>query len=293
VVSQGATLLRVDDQPVTLMYGSIPQYRSLGLQRRTLAPNPPVAPATVSPSAGAKESVAAQPVTTPTVVDVSMSGSDVQQFEANLHALDYRGFDVDRTFTTGTASAVKRWQHDTGQAETGRVEMGSVVFLPGPVRIASIVGRVGAPASSDVLTVAGLTKFITADVPANDPAWASGVGVRYRIGTGAWAAGRIRSVDSDNSGGQTATLVVAPSAHAANLGSPGTPATIERVLDSRADVFSVPVTALVALAEGGFGIQLDRRTPTYLSVHTGLFAQGRVEISGPGLAVGLRVRMPL
>ncbi len=61
----------------------------------------------------------------------------------------------------------------------------------------------------------------------------------------------------------------------------------------RADVLTVPVAALVALAEGGYGVQVvDGGTSRFVAVETGLFADGRVEVSGAGLAAGLTVGMP-
>jgi hypothetical protein len=58
-------------------------------------------------------------------------------------------------------------------------------------------------------------------------------------------------------------------------------------------VLSVPVAALVALAEGGYGLQVVEGGATrYLPVEVGMFADGRAEVSGPGLADGMTVGMP-
>jgi hypothetical protein len=58
-------------------------------------------------------------------------------------------------------------------------------------------------------------------------------------------------------------------------------------------VLSVPVAALVALAEGGYGVQVVTGSTTrYVGVQTGLFADGNVEISGDGIAEGVTVGMP-
>jgi len=47
------------------------------------------------------------------------------------------------------------------------------------------------------------------------------------------------------------------------------------------DVLTVPIAALVALAEGGYGVEVvDGSTSHYVRVETGLFASGRVEVSG-------------
>ena len=63
--------------------------------------------------------------------------------------------------------------------------------------------------------------------------------------------------------------------------------------DVRADVLAVPVQALVALAEGGYGLEVvDGSSTRYLPVRTGLFAAGRVEVAGEGLREGLTVGMP-
>ncbi len=47
-------------------------------------------------------------------------------------------------------------------------------------------------------------------------------------------------------------------------------------------MLTVPVAALLALQEGGFGVEVARRRDTYLPVKTGMFANGRVEVSGAG-----------
>jgi multidrug efflux pump subunit AcrA (membrane-fusion protein) len=63
----------------------------------------------------------------------------------------------------------------------------------------------------------------------------------------------------------------------------------------RENVLTVPVAALLALAEGGYGVEVVQgSTSTYVPVTTGLFADGRVEISGGGTAIaeGTRVGMP-
>jgi hypothetical protein len=58
-------------------------------------------------------------------------------------------------------------------------------------------------------------------------------------------------------------------------------------------VLTVPVAALVALAEGGFGVEVvagDSRR--YVAVEAGLFADGRAEVTGAGLRQGMLVVVP-
>jgi hypothetical protein len=50
----------------------------------------------------------------------------------------------------------------------------------------------------------------------------------------------------------------------------------------------VPVNALLAPAEGGYGLEVVRGdgTTTIVRVDTGLFAAGKVEVRGAGIAKG-------
>jgi hypothetical protein len=57
------------------------------------------------------------------------------------------------------------------------------------------------------------------------------------------------------------------------------------------DVLAVPVSALVALAGGGYAVDVVQDGPAHLvAVQTGLFAQTLVRVSGPGLTAGMRSR---
>jgi multidrug efflux pump subunit AcrA (membrane-fusion protein) len=61
----------------------------------------------------------------------------------------------------------------------------------------------------------------------------------------------------------------------------------------RKDVLTVPIVALVALAEGGYGVEVvEGSRSLYVKVTTGLFANGRVEVTGEGLREGMTVGTP-
>jgi hypothetical protein len=64
--------------------------------------------------------------------------------------------------------------------------------------------------------------------------------------------------------------------------------------EERKAVLTVPVAALLALGEGGYGVQVVRSdgTSSVVAVRVGLFAAGRVEVSGAGLAEGTRIGVP-
>jgi hypothetical protein len=54
-------------------------------------------------------------------------------------------------------------------------------------------------------------------------------------------------------------------------------------------VLSVPVTALLATAGGGYAVEVAAAPHRLIPVTTGLFAAGYVEISGRGIHPGLQV----
>jgi peptidoglycan hydrolase-like protein with peptidoglycan-binding domain len=288
-VHRGEPLLRVDDRPVVLLYGDLPMYRRLAEPPATPTPAPGTAPPTPGPS---------QP----------LRGRDVKQFEANLRDLGYSGFTVDETYTAQTAQAVKRWQKDLGVAQTGAVEVADVVYLPGAVRVARGLARIGARATGDVLTCTGTARVVTVNAPAGDAAWAVvGTGVEVVLPDRRTVAGSVASVGADvtppatagNTEGAGATQnptipVVITIADQNALGSlDSSPVTVRFVVEKRENVLTVPVATLVALAEGGYGLEvLDGGSSRYVPVQPGLFADGRVEVAGPGIQAGTTVRIP-
>ena len=71
------------------------------------------------------------------------------------------------------------------------------------------------------------------------------------------------------------------------------PVDVDFVSQEREDVLAVPVAALLALPEGGFGVEIvDGDTTRIVAVETGMFAAGRVELSGQGIAEGVKVGVP-
>ncbi|GGL89905.1 peptidoglycan-binding protein [Streptomyces fumigatiscleroticus] len=308
---RGDTLLRVDDRPVVLLYGTLPMYRDLGLtatgsegdtagsgeQRadgadgKAADPGPSVSPSPTPTGAG-------------TAVPAELKGMDVLQFETNLAALGYTGFTVDERFTVKTAQAVKRWQRSLGLAETGTVGVGDVIYSAGRVRIGQPGVRLGDTVGENTLTYTGTARKVVVDASAADASWAvRGTAVRITLPDGTSVAGQVASVGrratapeggtgEDGSGQGTATVPVTVTIK--DQKSVGRlesgPVTVEYVGREVKDVLTVPVAALVALAEGGHG--LERTDGTFVAVKTGLFADGKVEVSGPAVREGLKVRIP-
>lgn len=71
------------------------------------------------------------------------------------------------------------------------------------------------------------------------------------------------------------------------------PVTVGLTGETRKGVLSVPVNALLALAGGGFGVQVvqDGRVRE-VPVELGMFGNGRVEVTGAALTEGMQVGIP-
>ncbi|WP_084557693.1 peptidoglycan-binding protein [Hamadaea tsunoensis] len=265
VVARGKALYKVDNTPVVLMYGTVPAYRELGT--------------------GAK-------------------GADVRQLEQNLKALGYKGFTVDDKFTSETAAAVKDWQDDLGLTKTGRVELGRVVFSPGAVRVDSVSADLGGEAQpgQEVLAYTGTVRVVTVKLDVADQRLArKGAKVSVRLPDGKTVNGKIdrvttkiESSDSPNGGTETKIEVLISLDDAqAVAGFTAASVHVEFTAGQRTGVLTVPVGALVALSEGGYGVEVVEGSAThYAKVETGLFANGRVEVTGDGIAEGTTVGMP-
>jgi peptidoglycan hydrolase-like protein with peptidoglycan-binding domain len=90
----------------------------------------------------------------------------VLELEQNLAALRYgQGLTVDRTFTSATGTAIRRWQAALGITTTGTVSPADVVVLPGPIRVTAVTAVPGGPAGGQVLTASGTTREVTVKLP--------------------------------------------------------------------------------------------------------------------------------
>jgi len=260
-VDRGDPLFRVDNRPVSLLFGPLPLYRGLS---------------------------------------VGVKGPDVAQFEGNLRSLGYSGFTADEQFTASTASAVKRWQRANGLAETGTVAPGQVIYAAGPIRVAGHTVRVGDPASGDILSYTGTTRMVLAQLEASAQRYAgAGTTVTVLLPGGASVNGTVDRIgpateSTDQGLGEPTVQVVVAIPDQRALGDlPPGPVQVRFVAEERKDVLTVPVVALVALLEGGYGVQVvDGSTSRYVAVRTGMFANGRVEVTSSELQAGMLVVVP-
>ncbi|MGW8766114.1 peptidoglycan-binding protein [Streptomyces sp. NPDC055815] len=274
VVKRDERLYEVDGEAVRLMYGDEPMYRTL--------------------KTGDK-------------------GKDVRQLEENLAALGYTGFDVDEEFTAKTAAAVKRWQKSHDLKQSGTLGPDRMAFAGSAVRVKEAGSGTGsgggdriAPGDrvtpgAPVLTVTGSERVVSFKVPASEAGTAkTGTRVQVTLPDGTRLPGRVSAVGKTATAGddpQDKTpkidITVSFDDPAKATGVDQSPVTVELTGDTRRDVLSVPVNALLALPDGGFGVQVvENGAARDVRVELGMFAQGRVEISGEGLREGMKVGVP-
>ena len=274
-VERGDPLFRIDERPVVALYGSVPMYRTLRV--------------------GAVGAV---------------TGADVQQLQENLMALGYPGLTVDRAYTAATAEAVRAWQTDLGLAATGIVEPDQVVFIPEAVRIAEHVARLGDLLGQRgvlVLSYTGTSRLVSIELKVADQALAiDGRTVTVRVPGQEPVEGKISKIGSVVTAASEPSQTAQSAASEARIGVTVTlagqnglgsldaaPVDVDLVSDEREDVLTAPVAALLALTQGGFGVEIvDGQTTRIVAVKTGLFAAGRVEVSGEGIAEGVLVGVP-
>ena len=240
-----------------------------------------------------------QPIVTISTGD-ALAGDDVLQLEEALAALGYEGITVDGTWDEGTSSAVLTWQEEVGLEADGSIELGEVVFLSSSVRVNEVIASVGTSvnAGSQVLGISSTDQFVTFDLPAADQGLiVVGQEVVIEMPDGSDAGGTVVEIDTIATGGQGAAVFGAkvvlddPSVAA---GLDEAPVDVEVTSDSVENVMAVPVSALVALAEGGYAVEVDagNGATSLVAVEPGFYADGLVEVESDGLSVGDLVVVP-
>jgi peptidoglycan hydrolase-like protein with peptidoglycan-binding domain len=214
-------------------------------------------------------------------------GEDVRQLEQNLVELGYgtaEDLGPDSDWTSATTAAVKRLQAAIGAEEDGTFELGSVVFAAGAVRIAAHLVEVGASTGAPALEVTGTTRVVTVDLPAADQGLvADGQAVEVELPDGTTVDGTVFSVADvvdppDQDGGEaTVAVVIALEDDAAAASVDQAPVDVNVVTVSVEDALTVPVEALLALAEGGYAV--ERPDGSLVGVDVGAFADGFVQIT--------------
>jgi peptidoglycan hydrolase-like protein with peptidoglycan-binding domain len=235
------------------------------------------------------------------------AGSDVGELNANLEALGYGQGLTGDTFSAATAAAIREFQSAHGLSVTGELLLGSVVFEPGAVRVTSVTPTVGATVMPGPLLVITSTarQVKLALNAAQQASVKKGDRVTITLPDNQTTPGRITYVSSvatspsskpgEEESAPTIEVDATPTDPAATGHLDQAPVNVSITSESVENVLAVPVDALLALAGGGYAVEVaEGRVHRLVAVTVGLFddAEGVVQVSGRGLSVGRRVVVP-
>jgi multidrug efflux pump subunit AcrA (membrane-fusion protein) len=228
VIRQGQVLYRVDNgTPVVLLYGSIPDWRNMS---------------------------------------EGTTGSDATQLNHDLVTLGYAnssdisalGWDY---YSWETNDAVQQLEERWGVSNpSGSLSLGSVVFEPEALRVSTVLGGLGSPASGPIFSATSDRHVVTVSLSTSQESEVkAGDAVSVTLPDGASTPGVITSVGmvASGSGSNAAVPVYVrltdPSA-AGNLDQ--APVTVYITAASASNVLVVPVGALLAQPSGGYAVEV-------------------------------------
>ena len=292
VVHQGQVLYRVNASPLVLLYGSTPAYRTL--------------------SAG-------------------MTGPDVAELNTDLVALGYATRaqlgPARSTFGSATAAAVQKLQAALGLTQNGTLTLGQAVFEPAALRVTARTALIGGSAETGQIVMQGTSTRrqvrvglnateqtdmavgdrVSVTLPNNRTTHGvvSSVGTVATCASGSGSGGSSSSsaavgtdgCSSGNSANSTPTVNVdvTPSDPAATGTWDEAPVQVGITTSRVHNALVVPVTALLARADGGYAVEVvGGRANHLVPVSLGLFddGQGLVQVTGSRLVAGQRVVVP-
>jgi len=265
VVGRGDTLIAIDQEPVAVLIGDLPAYRTM--------------------TAG-------------------VEGDDVLQLEENLVDLgfgDVDGFAVDGDYDTPTSLAVAAWQASIGASPDGVVNLGDVYIAATSLRIGQNLVAVGdrVVSGTPIMTTSASETFVTVELSTDDQDLVEvGDAVVVELPDGTRESAIVTEIGTvvlaTQQGATYFEMTVTLDDPEAAQGLDEAPVDVEIVGDRADDVLAVPVTALLALAEGGYAVEVvsEDGTITLVGVEPGLFSDGFVEVTSSGLDAGMQVIVP-
>jgi peptidoglycan hydrolase-like protein with peptidoglycan-binding domain len=258
VLHSGDVLYTADGGPVVALDGNLPAWRSLSTS--------------------------------------SADGADIAQLEAALVALGYdpdSKVTVDNHFDAATRTMVKAWQEGLGIDQTGKVTLGSVVFLPSATSVTAVEQSVGDSVGEGdaVLQLAAPTQDVVITVPDGDEALVV-PGLSVTIGDVQGTVTQLRSAEAD--GAVVVEAVITP-ATAIDGATNGSTVKVTLTLENATGVLLVPTEALVSRLDGTYAVQVGATddTSNWLTVEVVGTSGGNVAIRADGLTEGTLVLLPV
>jgi putative peptidoglycan binding protein len=267
VVRRGEPLYAINGEPAFLLYGGVPTSRAF--------------------------------------MPGMSAGADVAELNRNLRGYGAPSGDA---FTAATTLAIERFQSEHHLPATGQLPLGSVVFEPGAVRVTTVTPTEGSPVQAGpVLGISSTRRVVTIALDASQQTGVKvGDPVLITLPDNSTTPGHVSfvgtvaTVPSNNNGNGSSTPTIELDVTADHPAATGrldqAPVDVSITTATVRNVLAVPVSALLALAGGGYAVEEVEPTGVHqlVGVGVGLFddAAGMVEVSGSGLAAGQRVVVP-
>lgn len=273
VITRGQALYSINAQPVPLLYGPVTPWRAF--------------------RAGMS------------------AGPDVKELNQNLADLGYDGgLAASDVFSSRTAAAIAKLQRSLGLTPTGALLLGAAAFTPGAARVTSVTAKAGAAAQpgAAVVDVASTARQVTVKLDAGQqsqvhvgdavvitlPDKKAVPATVTSVGTVAVASAS-SGPESGTTGPPTVDVVITPTDSAATGNLDAAPVQVAITTGTVDGALVVPVTALLAVSGGGYGVEVVSRSGVHHveAVTLGLFddADGVVQITGPNVHAGDHVEV--
>ena len=257
---------------------------------------------------------AATPVLSRSLSDGVSDGADVNLFEKALSVMGFTAdgtMTVDDHFDSATATATAAWWASLGvtaDATNIVVPAGSFVVVPAGLSIGAALVPAGTVLDGDtvVMSLTAPSRRVTTSAPIGDDTFALGATIDVEFPDGTVQPGTVVDVgnvatNTTGTPGDTpsVTITIKVDNIPASVDSfVEIPVTLRVVSANVPQAIVVPVSALVALTEGGYAVEVvtgsaaDGTNQTKLvGVKPGLYTNGFVQVDGE-LAAGTEVVVP-
>ena len=248
-------------------------------------------------------------------------GEDVGQLKLNLIALGYGTIETlgkDLSFNSATTAAIRKLQSDMNIISSGEINLGEVIFTHGTslVKSSSTLQTVGwkINGGTELFSLTPIEKVetevesdgsvkihreslqvveIQVDVGDRDLV-DEGSEVEIELPDESLVRGIVREVGTlavvPQEGDPFLEVLIAVEGGTEYFEWTGATVTINVTKELASGVLASPVNGLLALLSGGYALEIVTPTGTTLiPVETGIYADGWVEVSGPGLQPGTEI----
>jgi hypothetical protein len=263
--SRGQVLYRVSNDPVVVLYGNTPEYRSL--------------------------------------YDGD-TGPDVRELNHNLVALGYAtrsSVDGDWSyFSYETECALEKFHYALGEDETRELAEGQVVFLPGRIRITTVNATLGASAGAGqtIMQATSTTRQVVVNLDASEQTEVkTGDAVQITLPDNQITSGVVSSIGTIAAGGSNPTLpIYIRLNHSRAAGTlDRAPVQVQITTAAVKHALIVPIDALLARSDSGYAVETANAQGLHhlVAVTLGAFddAAGTVQVTG-NVSAGQRIVVP-